>query len=152
WVAASSLQRGDRLLSHDGRRVEVEEVYDTCEYETVYNIRIVDFHTYFVGSEEWGFSIWAHNICTPGRWDQLIEAEAVASVKRAAAEEQLAALGERSERVGPPPARTVNDLNVDPVPPRAKLTGDIGGGPRQATALQNDILLARSMGAEDIRV
>jgi hypothetical protein len=30
-------------------------------YETVYNIRVADFATYFVGCEEWGFSVWAHN-------------------------------------------------------------------------------------------
>ena len=26
-------------------------------------MRIADFHTYFVGCQEWGFSVWAHNIC-----------------------------------------------------------------------------------------
>jgi hypothetical protein len=34
---------------------------DTSEYETVYNLRIADFHTYFLGSEAWGFAVWAHN-------------------------------------------------------------------------------------------
>jgi len=29
----------------------------------VYNLRIADYHTYFVGSREWGFSVWAHNAC-----------------------------------------------------------------------------------------
>src|SRR5262249_8149112 len=29
--------------------------------QVVYNLRIADFHTYFVGSEEWSFSVWAHN-------------------------------------------------------------------------------------------
>ena len=28
---------------------------------TVYNLRIEEYHTYFVGCAEWGFSIWAHN-------------------------------------------------------------------------------------------
>jgi hypothetical protein len=41
--------------------VAVEEVYDTGGYETVYNLRVADFHTYFVGSDEWRFSVWAHN-------------------------------------------------------------------------------------------
>jgi hypothetical protein len=27
----------------------------------VYNLRVADFHTYFVGCDEWGFSVWAHN-------------------------------------------------------------------------------------------
>ena len=41
----------------------VEEVLDSGEYEKLYNLRVADWHTYFVGSEEWGFSVWAHNAC-----------------------------------------------------------------------------------------
>jgi hypothetical protein len=36
-------------------------VYDTEQWEVVYNIRVADFHTYFVGDETWGFALWAHN-------------------------------------------------------------------------------------------
>jgi YD repeat-containing protein len=61
WVPAIELQPGDLLSSHDGQWVPVEEVFDTGEFETVYNVRVADYHTYFVGSEEWGFSVWAHN-------------------------------------------------------------------------------------------
>jgi hypothetical protein len=61
WVAALELLQGDLLSSEDGQWVPVEEVYDTGEYETVYNLRIADFHTYFIGGSEWGFSAWAHN-------------------------------------------------------------------------------------------
>ncbi len=40
----------------------MEDVYDTGEYETVYNVRVADFHTYFVAaSESWGLGVWAHN-------------------------------------------------------------------------------------------
>jgi hypothetical protein len=42
--------------------VAVEECYDTGEYERVYNLKVSDFHTYFVGCDEWGFSVWAHNL------------------------------------------------------------------------------------------
>jgi hypothetical protein len=28
---------------------------------TVYNLRVADFHTYFVGSSLWGFDVWVHN-------------------------------------------------------------------------------------------
>ena len=65
WIAASLLQVGELLLSQDGRWLAVEAVRDTGEYETVYNLRVADYHTYFVGSEEWGFSVWAHNQCMP---------------------------------------------------------------------------------------
>jgi len=54
---------GDRLLSHEGKWVAVEDLFDTGEYETVYNLRVADYHTYFVGGREWGFSVWAHNAC-----------------------------------------------------------------------------------------
>jgi hypothetical protein len=63
WVPASELQPGDVLSSHDGQWIVVEEVYDTGEYETVYNLRVADWHTYFVGDDTWGFSLWAHNQC-----------------------------------------------------------------------------------------
>jgi hypothetical protein len=36
-------------------------VYDTGEIKTVYNLRVADFATYFVGGDDWGFSGWAHN-------------------------------------------------------------------------------------------
>lgn len=61
WVAAQYLKPGDKMRSHDGRTVEVEEVVDTGVQETVYNCRVADYHTYFVGSAEWRFSVWAHN-------------------------------------------------------------------------------------------
>ena len=63
WVEAELLKPGDRLGSHDGQDVMVEELYDTGETETVYNLWIADYHTYFVGCPEWGWSAWAHNAC-----------------------------------------------------------------------------------------
>jgi hypothetical protein len=63
WLECRELEPGDLLCSHDGRWVAVEEVYDSSEYEKVYNLRVADFHTYFVGSEDWSFSVWAHNEC-----------------------------------------------------------------------------------------
>ncbi len=61
WQTASELQTGDWLSSQDGRCIAVEYVRDMKEEATVYNLRISDYHTYFVGSREWDFSIWAHN-------------------------------------------------------------------------------------------
>jgi len=65
WVPADELRPGDLLVSHDGRRVAVAELYDTGTYERVYNLAIRSFHTYFVGCDEWGFSLWAHNLYNP---------------------------------------------------------------------------------------
>ena len=41
--------------------MRVEGVARTGERRRVYNLRVADFHTYFVESEEWGFSVWAPN-------------------------------------------------------------------------------------------
>jgi hypothetical protein len=62
-VPAGELRPGDLLVSHDGQRVAVAELYDTGQYERVYNLAIRSFHTYFVCDESWPFSVWAHNAC-----------------------------------------------------------------------------------------
>jgi len=65
WTAAGDLRAGDRLATHDGRWVAVEGVVDTGRVETVYNMRVADYHTYFVGRGEWGFALWVHNSYFP---------------------------------------------------------------------------------------
>ena len=61
WVAARELQVGDRLRSHLGRTLAIDDIVETGERVTVYNLRVSDWHTYFVGGREWEFSVWAHN-------------------------------------------------------------------------------------------
>jgi hypothetical protein len=61
WTAAGALRVGDLLASHDGQWVAVEDLLDTGELETVYNVRVAEWHTYFVGGQHWSFSVWAHN-------------------------------------------------------------------------------------------
>ena len=61
WIPAGLLEAGDVLLSHDGLRLPVEEVADSGRVTTVYNLEVEGCHTYFVGCQEWGFSVWAHN-------------------------------------------------------------------------------------------
>jgi len=63
FIAAKEIQPGDRFRSDDGRMVTAEEVVDTGVVEEVYNCAVADYHTYFVGSEESDFSVWAHNAC-----------------------------------------------------------------------------------------
>jgi hypothetical protein len=63
WLPCKELKIGDCLLCADGTTVEVKDLLGTGEWEVVYNIRVADYHTYFVGCEEWGFSVWAHNAC-----------------------------------------------------------------------------------------
>ena len=61
WTKAIELRIGDVLHSDDGQRITVEGVADSGRVQTVYNFRVAEYHTYFVGSAEWGFSVWAHN-------------------------------------------------------------------------------------------
>ena len=64
WVPAGELAEGDLLLNRDGRPLKVEEVRHTGVLSVLYNCRVADWHTYFVGEDGWGFSVWSHNICT----------------------------------------------------------------------------------------
>jgi hypothetical protein len=61
-IAAAELEPGDLLPSHTGGWTPVEMTENTGKVETVYNFRVADYHTYFVGSAEWGFSVWVHNV------------------------------------------------------------------------------------------
>ena len=65
WVVARELAAGDKLVGRDGGEVAVEGVSETGEWARVYNFRVADHHTYFVGGQEWGCSVWTHNLtCT----------------------------------------------------------------------------------------
>lgn len=45
----------------DGRWLPVESIADTGDVATVYNFRVAEYHTYYVGSPHWGFAVWSHN-------------------------------------------------------------------------------------------
>ncbi len=61
WKRTCELEPGDCLVGHDGTLTPVEEVTLTGRTSAVYNLRVAEDHTYFVGDASWGFSIWAHN-------------------------------------------------------------------------------------------
>jgi hypothetical protein len=61
WTAAGELRKGDLLWTEAKTWLQLDAVEDHGEVETVYNFRVADYHTYFVGCSEWGFSVWAHN-------------------------------------------------------------------------------------------
>jgi hypothetical protein len=63
WTPARALTVGDAFIGHDGQSLPVTDIVHTGQWATVYNLRVADFHTYFVGCEEWGVSVWAHNTC-----------------------------------------------------------------------------------------
>ncbi|MGL6074836.1 MAG: polymorphic toxin-type HINT domain-containing protein [Fimbriiglobus sp.] len=60
WTPANELQVGDVVRLRDGWGT-VEGVRDTGRWETVYNCRVDEWHTYFVGMNEWGWAVWVHN-------------------------------------------------------------------------------------------
>ena len=51
------------MISEEGLEVRVEGITDTGRFEKVYNLRVADNHTYYVGSAAWGFDVWVHNTC-----------------------------------------------------------------------------------------
>jgi hypothetical protein len=61
WVPTNELRAGDLLVGRDGRFVPIEDILATGVVETVYNFRVAEHHTYFVGSEAWQLDVWAHN-------------------------------------------------------------------------------------------
>ena len=61
WLAARDMSAGDWLRTRDGSLVAVEGLEDSGLVETVYNWRIADYHTYYVGVATWSFSVWCHN-------------------------------------------------------------------------------------------
>ena len=71
WTATHDVLPGDRILGMAGETAVVEEVLATGVWETVYNFRVAEYHTYFVGDGSWGFALWAHNTCAPGAYSAL---------------------------------------------------------------------------------
>ncbi len=62
WTAAGELAIGDGILGMEREATTaVAGVAPSGLYQQVYNLRVADFHTYFVGDDGWGFSVWAHN-------------------------------------------------------------------------------------------
>jgi hypothetical protein len=68
----------------------VQEIFDTGEFETVYNITVSDWHTYFVRTALTGITVWSHNAGTGGCapvnkgkvGEAMSEAEAIAAGER----------------------------------------------------------------------
>jgi RHS repeat-associated protein len=63
WTAGGKLHIGDRLVGHNGQCTTIDNIVDTGQVTIVYNLRIAPHHTYFVGSDDWGFTVWMHNTC-----------------------------------------------------------------------------------------
>ena len=53
WTPLAEIRPGDVIRTDDGW-VPVAGITDTGRCETVYNLRVADYHSYFVGAEDWG--------------------------------------------------------------------------------------------------
>ncbi len=62
WTPLREVRQGDWLRT-EGGWIEVNAVEDTGRWGMVYNVRVADHHTYFVGKDESGSAVWAHNTC-----------------------------------------------------------------------------------------
>jgi hypothetical protein len=62
WTPAASVAVGDLFRSGDDRRVRVESIVDAGE-SPVYNVRVEEHNTYFVGRPGWDFSLWVYGAC-----------------------------------------------------------------------------------------
>ncbi|MFQ3593349.1 MAG: hypothetical protein SNJ82_09215 [Gemmataceae bacterium] len=49
------------LATLTGEWISVEETFDTGEYETVYNCRVAEWHTYFVGDDTHVLAVWPYD-------------------------------------------------------------------------------------------
>ena len=54
WIKAAYLTEGDKLMTYDGKLIEITkvEVEKLDEAIKVYNFEVEDWHTYFVSSTE----------------------------------------------------------------------------------------------------
>lgn len=64
WTPVGEISPGDMIRTDNGW-VQVSKIEDTGRYETVYNLKVADYHTYFVGAQDWGFGVWSHNAYHP---------------------------------------------------------------------------------------
>jgi hypothetical protein len=66
WTPAEELRPGDLLFTHSSGWIAVDEIKHVNAAVDVYNLRVADDRTYFVGSAIWGFAVWVHNdACIP---------------------------------------------------------------------------------------
>jgi hypothetical protein len=83
WVEARYLEAGDCVRGAAGEWTGIDELVPSDDVEVVWNIQVSRWHTFFVGGEGWGFSVWVHNelICELLSRARNGDAEALAKLK-----------------------------------------------------------------------
>jgi hypothetical protein len=67
------LREGDELRTEAGGWLPVQSLQVEGGDTTVYNLYVPEYHTYFVGCQDWGFAVWVHN--APPNYEGNLEAE-----------------------------------------------------------------------------
>jgi hypothetical protein len=97
FVAARELLSGDELVNSAGAPLIVVGSESLFERDTVYNLEVEGFHTYFAGRQ----GVWAHNMCGEQSPENVPPAPAIPSAAakaEAAAKEASDILTERSRK------------------------------------------------------
>ncbi len=73
WTAAEDLEAGDELRTPGGSWVTLDTKEEQSEPEPVFNFRVADYHTYFVGDAASGGAVLVHNEYDPyeGYWTEV---------------------------------------------------------------------------------
>lgn len=132
--APGSLTSTAVVETNDVKWMTVESIDAATEFVTVYNFRIADWHTYFVGRDEWGFGLWVHNanyrIAEDGTGAAYIylegKADPIKFSSRADADAWAKTIGHTPYKVSPTPDRPfpgtklvdIRKIRPDPSVPR----------------------------------
>ncbi|VTS06507.1 YD repeat protein OS=Isosphaera pallida (strain ATCC 43644 / DSM 9630 / IS1B) GN=Isop_2419 PE=4 SV=1: PT-HINT [Tuwongella immobilis] len=145
WIEARSLTPGHRLRTLDGSAIAVEAVAETGQWQPVYNLRVADWHTYFVGSDEWEWAVWAHNAYDVDPVVNAAEQASVAARLRTlgvAHADELAALGGMPTTNGRALIDALNAGHVDPIYLTSRiLTGPTGAFTNFSPAGATEVLV-----------
>ena len=90
WTTARELTEGDRLATESTSVVTLSEVAFENEYVPLYNLSVADYHTYFVGEDDWSAAVWAHNSNACTNNSRLLSKSLEANVRGRQAAEQAA--------------------------------------------------------------
>ena len=101
WVQAGELVPGDHVLGHDGKTVSIDRIEEDGRLRTVYNLTVSEFHTFFVGGADWGFSVWVHNseLCASMKKLATLVEQKASPAKVAAAQNDVNVLLEKANSV-----------------------------------------------------
>jgi len=66
FLPAGELTLEDQLVDSQGGSLTIDAIRVTDRLIIVYNLRVADFHTYFVGGKLWEFDAWVQDAnCAP---------------------------------------------------------------------------------------